>query len=74
MCYRHRMRARDTSERAAAVQNQIHDQLGPSGRFKLAMQMSQLAREFAKSGVRQTHPELSDDELVRELVKIFYGR
>lgn len=68
------MRARDTSEKAAAIQDELHDRLGPAGRFRLAMQMSELAREFAKAGVRQAHPDYSEAEVLRELAKIFYGR
>jgi hypothetical protein len=68
------MVARDTSARAAAIQDRLHDRLGPEGRFELAMKMSELAREFAKAGVRDRHPHLSDREVLRELASIFYGR
>ena len=64
---------RDTSERAAAIQDGLHDAMGPAGRFQLAMQMSELAREFAKAGIRQRHPGLSEAEVMRELVRTFYG-
>lgn len=68
------MRARDTSENAAAVQEKLHDSLGPEGRFRLAMRLSTLAREFAKAGVRDRHPELSEREVMRELARIFYDQ
>lgn len=68
------MRARDTSPRAAAIQDELHDRLGPSGRFELAMRMSELAREFAKAGVRAQNPALTEAEVLRELARLFYGR
>jgi hypothetical protein len=37
------MRSRDTSAKAAAIQEKLHDALGPEGRFELAMRMSELA-------------------------------
>jgi hypothetical protein len=68
------MHPRDTSPTAAAIQERIHDRLGPEGRFLLAMEMSDLAREFAKSGVRERHPELTEREVVQELIRLFYRR
>jgi hypothetical protein len=67
------MRARDTSEKAAAIQDELHRSMGPEGRFRLAMRMSNLAREFAKAGVRDRHPEYNEVEVLRELTRIFYG-
>jgi hypothetical protein len=68
------MGARDTSAKAAAIQDKLHDAMGPEGRLRLAMKMSDLAREFAKAGVRDRHPQLADDEVLRELANIFYGK
>ena len=68
------MHTRDTSAKAAAIQERLHDDLGPEGRFLLAMRMSELAREFAKAGVRERNPDLTEGEVVRELARLFYGR
>jgi hypothetical protein len=68
------MGTRDTSAKAAAIQDKLHDALGPEGRLRLAMKMSDLAREFAKAGVRDRHPELADHEVLQELASIFYGK
>ena len=68
------MRARDTSEKAAAIQEQLHTALGIEGRVVLAMRMSELAREFAKAGLRSRHPALAESQLLRELARTFYGR
>ncbi len=68
------MRALDTSEKAARIQEELHDKLGPEGRSRLAMQMSELAHEFAKAGLRAQRPDLSEPELMRELARVLYGR
>jgi hypothetical protein len=68
------MRASDTSEKAARIQEELHDKLGPEGRFLLAMEMSELAHEFAKAGLRAQRPELTEPELMRELARVLYGR
>jgi len=68
------MHARDTSPQAAAIQDKLHDQLGPEGRFHLAMRMSELAREFAKAGIRDQHPTFREDQILEELSRLFYGR
>jgi hypothetical protein len=68
------MRAHDTSAKAAAIQDELHAKLGPEGRFNLAMRMSELAREFAKAGVRDRHPDYTDDQIFRELVRVLYSK
>ncbi|HET8798744.1 MAG TPA: hypothetical protein VFO89_13710 [Thermoanaerobaculia bacterium] len=68
------MRARDTSAKAAAIQERLHDALGPEGRFELALRMSQLAREFAKAGVREKNPDMTEEEVSQELARLLYGR
>lgn len=68
------MRALDTSAEAATLQHRLHQALGTEGRFALAMSMSELAREFAKAGLRRRHPEYAEDELLRQLAKSLHGR
>lgn len=68
------MRASDTSAAAEAVQHRVHQALGTEARFLLAMSMSELAREFAKAGIRDRHPEYADAELLRELTNRLHGR
>jgi len=68
------MRALDTSEKAARIQEELHDKLGPEGRIRLAIEMSDLAREFAVAGLRAQRPELTEPELMRELVRVLYGK
>lgn len=56
------------------MQRRLHQALGPEARFALAMSMSELAREFAKAGLRTQHPEYGEAELMRELTNQLYGR
>jgi hypothetical protein len=68
------MRAHDTSEKAAAIQESLHRAMGPEGRLRLAMRMSDLTHEFAKAGVREKHPDYGEVDVLRELTRILYGR
>jgi hypothetical protein len=68
------MRSRDTSERAAAVQDKLQNALSPEQRFLLALKYSDFAREFARSALRQQHPTLTEAEINRELIWQLHGR
>ncbi len=67
------MPALDTTPEAAAVQMEIHRRMGPEGRFRLAVEMSETARSFAKAGIRTRHPELDDAGVAAELMRQLYG-
>ena len=56
------------------MQHRLQQALGTEARFALAMSMSELAREFAKAGLRERRPEHSEDELLRELTNRLHGR
>lgn len=60
-------RSLDTSIEAAEIQHRLHEALGSEARVALAMSASDLAREFAKAGLRDRHPEYTEEELRREL-------
>jgi hypothetical protein len=59
----------DTSPEAAAIQASIHRKLTGAQRLQLAVDMSQLAREFALSRLRHEHPDWTDAQLRRELLR-----
>jgi len=67
------MRSRDTSERAAAVQAQLQDAVSPEDRFRLALEFSDFAREFARAALRQQHPDLTETEITRALIRRLHG-
>lgn len=66
-------RALDTSVEAAEMQHRLHQELGTEARVALAMSASELAREFAKAGLRDRHPEYTEEELLRELTNKLHG-
>lgn len=63
----------DTTPDAAAVQTEIHRRLGAEGRLRLAGQMSEVARSFAKAGIIARHPGLDEAGVAAELIRQLYG-
>jgi len=67
------MGARDTSAEAAAIQQEAVRRLGPSGRFNVAAELTNMVRELARAGIRRRHPEYDADRVSKELARIIYG-
>lgn len=63
----------DTTPEAAAVQEEIFRRMTSSQRLRMALEMSESIRNVALAGVRLRHPEFSEEECSRELVRIMYG-
>jgi len=63
----------DTSPEAAAVQQEIFRRMTPEQRLRIALELSEELRNIALSGVRSRHPEMSEEELKFELMRIMYG-
>lgn len=58
------------SERAAtALQIEVLRRLSGARRFEIALEMSDLACEFARAGIRSRHPAWTEAEVSRELVR-----
>jgi hypothetical protein len=68
------MPASDTSPAAHARQLELYRRVGPERRAEIAAELSEAIREISREGVRSRHPELSEEEITRELLRIFYGR
>jgi len=63
----------DTSPEAAAMQLRVLKSLSGEQRLLLALEMSDFARELTKAGIREQHPDWSEKEVVRELLRrIFF--
>ncbi|HEY0156191.1 MAG TPA: hypothetical protein VGF28_02770 [Thermoanaerobaculia bacterium] len=67
------MAARDTSPGAAGLQVEIHRRFTPAERLRMALEMSDFARELSLAGLRKRHPELTEAELRDELMYQMYG-
>jgi hypothetical protein len=63
----------DTDEKARAAQVAVLRQLGPSGRVRVAAEMSEDARRIAFDGERRRHPELSAAEVRRAVLVRLWG-
>jgi hypothetical protein len=57
---------------AEAMQIEILRSLTGSRRLEIALEMTNLAREFAKSGIRSRHPDWSERQVGRELLRIAF--
>lgn len=67
------MRPLDTTAEADELQLSIQRRLGPAGRLKLAVQMSDLARKLARAGLRARKPELGEAAVDALLLREHYG-
>ena len=64
------MTIRDTSRDAEEVQLGIFRKMTGEQRLKLALEMSDFARNLSLSRIRAEHPEWSDWEVKRELLRL----
>jgi hypothetical protein len=62
----------DTSPAAQALQLQIQSTMSGEQRLILAFEMSLFARELAKEGIRRDHPEWTDVQVARELLRLAF--
>jgi hypothetical protein len=60
---------KDTTPEAAALQTSIHRGLSGAERLGLALDMSITARELALTRLRHQHPDWSEADLKRELIR-----
>jgi hypothetical protein len=63
---------RDTSPAAEALQLEIQNAMSGEQRLLLALDMSLFARELAKEGVRRDHPEWTEAQVARELLRLAF--
>ncbi|MFL5541849.1 MAG: hypothetical protein ACJ8J0_22875 [Longimicrobiaceae bacterium] len=60
----------DTSPEAAEIQLDIYRRMTGEQRLRLALEMSDFARELSLSRIRAEHPDWSDWEVKRELLRL----
>jgi hypothetical protein len=63
---------RDTSAQAAEVQAGVYRRMSGSQKVQLAYEISMTARAFAASRIRSEHPEWSEADIGRELLRIAF--
>ena len=64
---------RDTSPDATRAQIEAARQLGCEGRLRVAVGMSEDARQISIEGVKRRHPELSDARARHVVLCALYG-
>jgi hypothetical protein len=62
----------DTSPAAQAIQDEIHRAMTGEQRVILALEMSVFARELARTGIQQEHPDWPEDRVARELLRLAF--
>jgi hypothetical protein len=62
----------DTSPDAARVQVEILRRMTPAQRLDIAMEMSDATREGALSRIRSEHPDWTDWQVKRELLRLTF--
>jgi hypothetical protein len=63
----------DTSSDVADRQRAVYARMAPDERVRLAVQMSEMTREIAMDGIRQRHPDYSDDDVISALFRLLHG-
>lgn len=62
----------DTTPRAQAIQLEIQRSMSGERRVLLAFEMSMLARELSGERIRREHPDWSDMQVTRELLRLAF--
>jgi hypothetical protein len=67
-------RAFDTSSDVAALQIQMYRDAGEAKRAEIMAELSDALRDLAAAGVRHRHPDYDDEQVLQEVLAVFYGR
>ncbi len=62
----------DTSPEVEAMQLEIRRKMTGAPRLRLALEMSQFARELRKAGIRQDHPDWTERQVMIELFRLAF--
>jgi len=64
------MRLSDTTPKVKVLWNQLEREMTGEQRLLKALEASLLVREFAKSRIRSTHPDWSERQVTREVLRL----
>jgi hypothetical protein len=62
----------DTTPDARAMQLEIHRSMSGEQRLLLAFEMSMFARELSRQRIRGEHPEWTEAQIARELLRLAF--
>ena len=63
----------DTTPEARERQANAHTQMGPEGRLRAALELSETVRAIRLDGLRSKSPEASEIELIRRFIAETHG-
>jgi len=66
------MRPADTSPEVFAYQLDRYRELGPSGRSRMAAELSDTVRQTSLAAIRRRHPEYTEAEVRRTFLRAVY--
>ena len=66
-------RASDTSHEPAAAQAEVFRRMGPEGRLRAALEMSEEIKRALEDGVRARHPEYTRQEARLAAIRLLLG-
>ena len=64
------MRLSDTTATVKALWDQLEREMTGEQRILKALEASLLVREFAKSSIRSTHPDWTEPQVAREMLRL----
>jgi hypothetical protein len=62
----------DTSPAAQAIQLRVHRAMSGEQRLLIAFEMSEFARELSRARIQKEHPEWSEVQVRRELIRLAF--
>lgn len=62
----------DTTPEARRIQLEVYRKMSGAQRIQLAFEISDLTRALARAGIRDRHPEWSESEVKRELLRLAF--
>ncbi|HEY6769369.1 MAG TPA: hypothetical protein VI386_31890 [Candidatus Sulfotelmatobacter sp.] len=71
-CYHFPVPITDTTPAARAIQLDIHRSMSGEQRLLLAYEMSMFARELCQERIRREHPEWTEAQVARELLRLAF--
>ena len=68
------MNMQDTTRQTEKIQIEILRRIGPEGRLRAAMELSQMSRQLLSEGVRRRHPEYDERQIRLETIRLTLPR
>jgi hypothetical protein len=68
------MRPHDTRADVHEVQLGVYRRMSPERRAEIALELSDGVRRITREGIRQRHPDYTDEDVHRALVALLYGK